>query len=170
MSELSVGALSGLAANSYVIDVASGSKLVQPGMILQVVTASTNTPVANSSSTYADSGLSVSITRLRSDSKFLILVNQSVTVDVSGVYLGLRVLRDATVIHDSPANTTGPFELGTGTRNYNRLSITFVDENTVTGTITYKTQIRPYDSAGVATAQIDSTTDGSSYITVMEIA
>ena len=36
MSELSVGSLSGLAANSYVIDVASGSRLVQPGMIVAV--------------------------------------------------------------------------------------------------------------------------------------
>lgn len=36
MSELTVGSLSGLAANSYVIDVASGSRLVQPGMIVAV--------------------------------------------------------------------------------------------------------------------------------------
>ena len=36
MSELSVGSLSGLAANSYVIDVASGSRLTQPGMIVAV--------------------------------------------------------------------------------------------------------------------------------------
>jgi hypothetical protein len=36
MSELSVGTLSGLAANSYVIDVASGSRLTQPGMLVAV--------------------------------------------------------------------------------------------------------------------------------------
>ena len=36
MSELAVGSLAGLAANSYVIDVASGSKLRQPGQIIAV--------------------------------------------------------------------------------------------------------------------------------------
>ena len=36
MSELAVGSLAGVAANSYVIDVASGSKLRQPGQIIAV--------------------------------------------------------------------------------------------------------------------------------------
>lgn len=49
MSELSVGTLSGLAANGYVIDVASGSQLTQPGMIVAVKSAIfTDTQVASS--------------------------------------------------------------------------------------------------------------------------
>lgn len=49
MSELSVGTLSGLAANGYVIDVASGSQLTQPGMIVAVKDAIfTGTQVASS--------------------------------------------------------------------------------------------------------------------------
>jgi hypothetical protein len=49
MSELAVGSLKGLAANSFVIDVASGSKLVQPGMIVAVKSVLfTGTQVASS--------------------------------------------------------------------------------------------------------------------------
>ena len=57
MSELSLGTLSGLAANSYVVDVASGSSLdlsagavLPAGSILQVV-STTKTDTFSSSST-----------------------------------------------------------------------------------------------------------------------
>ena len=62
MSELAVGSLAGLAANSYVIDVASGSQLTQPGMVLQVVRVTDATDITTTSTSYADSGVSITIT------------------------------------------------------------------------------------------------------------
>ena len=72
MSELSVGSLSGLAANSYVIDVASGSQLTQPGMVLQVVRAIDTTDRTTTSATFADTGLSVTVTPTSASSTLFI--------------------------------------------------------------------------------------------------
>jgi len=80
MSELAVGSLAGLAANSYVIDVASGSQLTQPGMVLQVVsTTKTDTFTTNSSSFTTITDLSVNITPVSASSK--ILISFSVPMD-----------------------------------------------------------------------------------------
>lgn len=76
MSELAVGSLKGLAANSFVIDVASGSKLVQPGSILQVVSV-VKTDIFDASLAAGASttvtGLSVSLTPTSATSNVLVL-------------------------------------------------------------------------------------------------
>lgn len=98
MSELAVGSLAGLAANSYVIDVASGSQLTQPGMVLQVVSAATSTTTTTTSTSYVDfAGLSASITPSSTDNDILVLVtfetsNNTATSNFAQIY------RDATTI------------------------------------------------------------------------
>jgi len=83
MSELSVGALSGLASNSYVIDVASGSTLdlsngavLPAGSILQVVQGTkTDTFVAGSIASGASTeitGLSATITPSSASNKIMV--------------------------------------------------------------------------------------------------
>jgi len=70
MSELAVGSLKGLAANSFVIDVASGSSLdlsagaVFPaGSVLQVVSTTKTDAFSTTSSSFADvTGLAATIT------------------------------------------------------------------------------------------------------------
>jgi len=92
MSELSVGSLSGLAANSYVIDVASGSQLTQPGMVLQVVQGTSTTTTTTTSSTYEDTNLTATITPTSATSKILIIATGTVgktNVIGQGVYLRL---------------------------------------------------------------------------------
>lgn len=82
MSELVVGSLKGLAANGFVIDVASGSKLVQPGAVLQVVSTAKTDTFSTSSTSYVDvTGLSVSITPTSATSKIFI----SATVPTSAL-------------------------------------------------------------------------------------
>ncbi len=77
MSELAVGSLAGLAANSYVIDVASGSQLTQPGMIVDVKSAIfTGTQTAS-----VASGADVAVTDL------------SITHEVANPTLGLNFIR-----------------------------------------------------------------------------
>ena len=91
MSELSVGTLSGLAANGYVIDVASGSQLTQPGMILQVVEsqAPADTTITTTGTSYVSAGVSASITPKSTNSKILVYLSQHVDVATqNNVYLG----------------------------------------------------------------------------------
>ena len=87
MSELSVGSLSGLAANSYVIDVASGSTLdvtnatgtlpaaqLPAGTILQVLEATAATTTTTTSTSAVDTSLSATITPSSSSSKIFVTV------------------------------------------------------------------------------------------------
>ena len=76
MSELAVGSLKGLAANGFVIDVASGSKLVQPGSVLQVVSTTKTDTFTTSSTSFVDvTGLTASITPSATANKVLVSVS-----------------------------------------------------------------------------------------------
>ena len=84
MSELSVGSLSGLAANSYVIDVASGSSLdlssgavLPAGSVLQVVESTSTSIVTTTSNTFQSTGLTASITPSATSSKVLVFTSCS---------------------------------------------------------------------------------------------
>jgi hypothetical protein len=101
MSELSVGTISGLAANSYVIDVASGSNIAIPsssmpaGTVLQVVSATnsdgTTTSVTNF---WANTGLTATITPRSESSKIYIAVSgnlrhsHSAATSFAGIHRG----------------------------------------------------------------------------------
>ena len=98
MSELAVGSLAGLAANSYVIDVASGSQLTQPGMVLQVVSAATSTTTTTTSTSYVDfNGLSASITPSSASSTILVVVTFE-TSNTTATSNFAQIYRDATNI------------------------------------------------------------------------
>jgi len=76
MSELSVGTLSGLAANSYVIDVASGSRLTQPGMIVaveSVLKTDTFSASVTAGSSVAVTDLSITHTLANSANKLILM-------------------------------------------------------------------------------------------------
>ncbi len=73
MSELSVGQLRGLTANSNVITVPAGHTLYAPGHVVQVVEFTSSTVVTNNSSTYVSTGLSATITPSSISSKIMIL-------------------------------------------------------------------------------------------------
>jgi len=152
VSELAVGSLAGLAANSYVIDVASGSQLTQPGMVLQVVsTTKTDTFSASvSAGGWTDvTDLSLSITPSSTANKILVSANVhgSVFYNSNGTTrLSTRLLRDATVIGnaDSASNRfvthssfqgEGSFAVPMAIANVN-----FLDAPNSTATITYKVQ------------------------------
>ena len=118
MSELSVGSLSGLAANSYVIDVASGSSLdlanakadslptsaISTGGILQVVSTTKTDTYSSSILTNAFdatvvTGLSASITPRSTNSKILVRVELYGTQSTSNyAIMNYRIERDGTAI------------------------------------------------------------------------
>ena len=146
------------------------------GSVLQVVHGSTSTEVNVDVATYTDTGLSASITPNSTSSKILIFVNQHVLFyrGANGMGLGVNILRDSTTIHETAQDSTGPFDFynNNSTSQYTRFSLMKLDSPSTTSSITYKTQGRPYTAAnsGGAQFQTDSVIDGTSYITLIEVA
>jgi len=146
-------------------DLADAIEATFTGTVLQVVHASTSTQVTNSTNTYADTGLTATITPKATTSRILVLVNQQSVIASNGG--GIRILRDATTIMEPVADGTGPFELQASTSQ--RVSISLVDSPNTIGATTYKTQSRRF-SSGTMTHQSASTTNGTSFITLVEVA
>ena len=174
MSELSLGTLSGLAANSYVIDVAAGSQLTQPGMILQVVSTTKTDEFSTTSTSYVDvTGVSASITPRSTSSKILVSLTVG-AIDTASTSLNLlgRVLRDSTAIGVGSSGDAAGFALSTAAGNRPQTAVwSFADSPASTSTLTYKFQTRLLTSG---TMYVNRPASDSSRavttITLMEVA
>lgn len=135
--------------------------------VLQVVSATTSTTVSNSTTTYADTGLTVTITPTLATSKILVLVSQNGIAKTAGSALNamrLRLNRDATAISTLAAsalytNTALVLVIGT-------ISTSYLDSPNTTSATTYKTQ---FISENITAAVNVQTASETSTITVMEI-
>ena len=140
------------------------------GKVLQVVNASTQTQTHSTSSTYADTTLTASITPSSASNKVLVLINQVMGKGNADNYINLQLLRGATAIGGTPDLSGSATYTGEGTYNYigTGFSCSFLDSPNTTSSTTYKTQFKRAGSGGTTvTCQIDS---GASYITLIEIA
>ena len=146
MSELAVGSLAGLAANSYVIDVASGSQLTQPGMVLQVVSTTKTDVFSSTSTSFADiTGLSVSITPSSTSSKILVLVDIASSHSVASGSAYINLLRDSTDIAQGTGGATLNqtfFFANSQTYEVAHPSTSFLDVPSSTSSLTYKCQVK----------------------------
>lgn len=173
MSELVVGSIAGLAANSYVVEVASGSQLTQPGMVLQVVSTTKTTAFSTTSSTMVDvTGFSASITPKSASSTIYGIITFRHSNSV-GANNAAQILRDSTVVsigdstnglgnvHSAHANSS---------TNYSDPTFIFTDQPSTTSSVTYKLQV----SCNAGTLQIGPRADGSNLrdgtLMLMEIA
>jgi hypothetical protein len=191
MSELTVGSLSGLAANSYVIDVASGSSLdlsngatLPAGSIIQVVSTTKTDTFATTSSSYTDiTGLSATITPTSSSSKILVFfsVDAVTTTGTTNSMGGIQLVRDATAIAfgDAAGNrsvaTVGVSSRETSDNVRLEYSKNFLDEPSTTSSVTYKLQAEVqagtlYVNSRQADADSSINYRSVSTITVMEVA
>jgi len=147
-------------------------RLERAGNILQVVNGGTSSQVSISTTSYVDSGLTATITPTSSTSKVLVLIDQSCEWTQTGGSggMGIRVLRDLTVINEPPA-TSIPLSdyIAQATQHYFRYTPTILDSPATTSAVTYKTQGRLAGSAS-ATFQSGTTTKGTSRIVLMEVA
>jgi hypothetical protein len=187
MSELAVGSLKGLAANSFVIDVASGSKIVQPGAILQVVSTTKTDTFTTTSESFTDvTGYNLSITPSSTTSKVLVIFDYSWSNTGAG-RAGARILRG--VSEPYQGNAAGSRILGTSSfdnaaansdsadnHTWHRTAV-FLDSPATASAINYKLQfIRLSGSATVVLnrkGQDADTTQGfrtASSITLIEVA
>jgi hypothetical protein len=137
------------------------------GSVLQVVNGSYSTNVSNNTSTYADTGLTATITPTSATSKILVLVNQSGVgkgpTDI-GTGVNLKLLRGSTTLVTfallASWNNTASYSLvGSATTSY-------LDSPATTSATIYKTQMA---SAATGSAYTQSQGDTST-ITLMEIA
>jgi hypothetical protein len=138
------------------------------GKILQAVQGTTAT-LANftSTSSYADTGLSASITPSSTSNKILIQVSQMFRVERYGG--DIRIMRDSTSIFQPTGGATYTFYADSGSDiNYRGYAcLNFLDSPSSTSAITYKTQGIQHNSGGDFKVQ-----DGNYYtstITLMEI-
>jgi hypothetical protein len=136
------------------------------GKVLQVVNAVYSTSTSNATSTYADTGLTASITPSATSSKVLVIVHQNGCYKTNGNAnnaLNLALLRGATSL------VTFEQYLGsTLAANYNTVSsgTTYLDSPSTTSATTYKTQFKNASNTASVAVQADS---ASSTITLMEI-
>jgi hypothetical protein len=161
-----------LVGNSDITGLAAGSlpsNVIGAGAVLQVVTASYNTRIASSSTSYSDTGLSVSITPTSASSKILIIGHQADCFKNSqdnsnSIYL--RLLRNSTEIllfADRNLLTAGG-----GIENMATLPFHYLDSPATTSSTTYKTQFKNYSAVNVVSVQQQSSS--YSIIIAMEIA
>ena len=166
MSELTVGQLRGLPVNNNIVTVPSGHTLYAPGSLLQVVSGFTETAVTNSSVTFADTGLTATITPRLASSRILVLVSQN------GLYksntfvnngLRLRLMRGTNT--EALGNIIG--YTGTSEEAYLSWSLQWIHAPGSISPITFSTQFRNEISGSLAAVQQGG---AHSRITLMEIA
>ena len=144
----------------------TGATSFSPGKVLQVVQAETNTEVANSSTSYADTGLTASITPSSTSNKILILVQQAYEIEDTGGTSGanFQIMRDSTSIYKNGPSFSIYID---SNREFNSYPMNYLDSPSTTSSVTYKTQSRNYQSGDNIRAQASG---ADSSITLLEIA
>jgi hypothetical protein len=133
------------------------------GSVLQVVNATYSTSTINSTTTYADTGLTATITPTSATSKILVLVNQSgVNNDTINSGTSVQLLRTST----SLVVFASFFGFG-GNGVVMGASACYLDSPATTSATTYKTQFKRGGGSNNAFVQDNSST---STITLLEIA
>ncbi len=143
------------------------------GSVLQVVSATTSTQTSISGTSYTDTSLTASITPTSSSSKILILVYQPYRYTSAAVGGGILIFRNSSNLTTANADAIGPYQLYSpvGQDVYAVFAASFLDSPATTSSTTYKTQARPYNTAGSIVLQLNGPNANSmSTITLMEIA
>lgn len=146
----------------------TGLKWASPasgGKVLQVVQGTYATQVNNSTTTFADTGLTATITPSATTSKILVMVSHAQvnkTNGNAGSAVSIKLLRGATDIYSAFAvgytNTTL-------SQNHN-VAFSYLDSPSSTSALTYKTQFANITAAAEAGVQTNNTT---STILLLEI-
>ena len=134
------------------------------GGIIQVVQATTSTAVTVSTTTFTDTTLTASITPSSSSNKILVHVLQqfvSIRGTGTGIGMGLQLLRDSTTVWAPIQNSTGPYHWYSNVTEIDGYaSINFLDSPATTSSVTYKTQGRPYTTAGTGSVNFQNSAGG----------
>jgi hypothetical protein len=164
------GSITGLAVGGLPDNVVDKDTLAVgvQSKVLQVVSATYSTNVANSTTTYADTGLTATITPSATTSKILVIIHQAGGYKNNGNSdngIDAKLLRGATDISQFAKNyglngITQSVYLPTASTSY-------LDSPATTSATTYKTQFANNAAAAEVRFQVSSHT--MSTITLMEI-
>ena len=135
--------------------------------VLQVVSASTSTAATSSVTTYADTGLTASITPQSNTSKVLVIATSATPAKTAGDsnnVLNLRLMRGATVL----TSHLDMLRTNTAVINYGSAdTIVWLDSPATTSATTYKVQLANGVAASLVAVQ---TANSESSIILMEIS
>ena len=138
------------------------------GKVLQVVYGSTSTAASNSTSTFADTGLTATITPSATTSKILVIADHNGCEKASAnsnTRLGMRLLRGSTNILN-----VGDYFLWNGTAIEivgESVSFSYLDSPATTSATTYKTQFN--NGQNVSGVQVQLLNTHTSTLTLLEI-
>jgi hypothetical protein len=158
------GSITGVSANG-------GLSAAQTGSVIQVVNATYGTLTGNSTSTYADTGLTATITPKFSTSKILVFCSingcskQGASVNNS---IDLQLVRGSTSIlqFEGALGINSSASAATGVAS----SASYLDSPATTSATTYKVQFAADQNAGTVYVQLSNGRLANSTITLMEIA
>ena len=149
---------------------ATGLKWAAPGAgkVVQIIYGSTATGAGSASTTFADTGLSATITPTSASNKVLVMFNQNGCHKYNAnTRLQIRLLRASTTILNSESFAGN--NDGSGGNAFGSSSAVYLDTPATTSATTYKTQFA--NQAGAGTVYVnDQTSPGStSTIILMEV-
>jgi hypothetical protein len=143
-----------------------GSALTGVGKVLQVLHFQASTQVTNATTSYVDTGVTLTITPSSTASKVLVIHATQFYVPTTPKQVELNLVRGSTVVQHSGylaySNATG------GTMD--TLTHTLLDSPATSSAITYKVEFRDRTGAAVHAQYDDGGGDCISTITLMEIA
>jgi hypothetical protein len=145
---------------------ASGLKWAAPaggGKVLQVVAANYSTQASSSTATFADTGLTATITPSSATSTILVLVNQNgVQKRSSDTAVAIRLVRGATTLAALDNEAAGTDS--SANNNIGTVGTAYLDSPATTSATTYKTQFN--SGAGTASTRVQN---GSAVSTIVLI-
>ena len=130
--------------------------------VLQVVQGTTTTLGSSTSSSYADTGITATITPQANTNKILVICNTTLFNNAASTDAGLKLLRGATQV----INNSGYAFNGGGSAGADPL-IVALDSPATTSATTYKLQFARVSGTGTVFVQPNSNTG---QITLMEIS
>jgi hypothetical protein len=146
------------------------SAAMPSGSVIQTVSANYGTSTSSASSTFADTGLTATITPTSSTSKILVLVSHNgCRKESSNTTLQIRLLRSGTRITGIEDN--GGRNGDNSTNQFGGVSISYLDSPATTSAIIYKTQFASSNNSGTVYVNDYFAANGDtvSTITLMEI-
>jgi len=140
-----------------------GTTTLPAGSVLQVVEANFQSQVTFTSASYADSGLSATITPKSSSSKILVTANVQGNINGTG-QIGINLVRGSTQIEESNC------ALGWQDNTSAMMTLTELDSPSTASAVTYKVQMKRTQGSGTMRLnQNNASLVGNSKITLMEI-
>lgn len=145
------------------------SAAMPAGSVIQTVNATYSASTSRASSTFADTGLTASITPTSATSRILVIaIHSGCRKDSSTTTLQTRLLRNATVLSNIE-NNGGSTGGAANTNNFGASAISFLDSPATTSSVTYKTQFASAQNTGTVYINDSAAETSVSTITLLEI-